>query len=123
MDLSLQKLSEALSIRQQIDSLERRLYSLFADGGSTASTSHKGGSRKRKPMSAATREKIAAAARTRWARRKVTAPRKIRAKKKGGLTSMGRKKLSDAMTARWAARRGSKKKKRPPTRNLGTFHR
>ena len=122
MDLSLQKLTKALSIRQQINSLERRLSSLFAGGGSAAPTFHKGGFRKRKPLSAATREKPVAA-RVQWAQRKGTAPLKAPAKKKGGLTSMDRKKLSDAMKARWAARRGSKKKKRIPTGNPGSFKR
>src|SRR5436190_19561256 len=109
MDLSLSKLTEALSIRNQINTLERRLSSLFTGGGFTApsaSTSRSRGSRKRKPMSAATRAKLAAAAKARWAQRKGTAPAaKGPAKKKGGLTAAGRKKLSDAMTARWAARR------------------
>jgi len=56
-------------------------------------------------MSAATRAKLAAAARRRWAERKGTSAAKAPAKKKGGLTAAGRKKLSDAMKARWAARR------------------
>jgi hypothetical protein len=55
-------------------------------------------------MSAATRAKLAAAARARWVQRKGTAPAKAPAKKKGGLTAAGRKKLSDAMKARWAMR-------------------
>src|SRR5450432_3663142 len=112
MDLSLTKLTEALSIRNQINSLERRLSSLFAGGGlsvSSAPTSRRG-SRKRKPMSAATRAKLAAAARARWAQRKGTAPAKAPAQKKGGLTAAGRKKLSDAMKARWAARRRAAKR-------------
>jgi hypothetical protein len=61
-------------------------------------------------MSAATRAKLAAAARARWAQRKGIAPAKAPAKKKGGLTAAGRKKLSDAMKARWAARRRAAKK-------------
>lgn len=108
MDLSLQKLTEALSIKQQINSLERRLSSLFAGGGSSASssTTSKGkGSRKRKAMSTATRAKLVAAARARWAQRKGgRSSAKAPAKKKGGLTAAGRKRLSDAMKARWAAR-------------------
>jgi hypothetical protein len=65
-------------------------------------------------MSAATRAKLAAAAKARWARRKGTggaAKAAPKAKKKGGLTAAGRKKLSDAMKARWAARRKAAGKK------------
>jgi hypothetical protein len=64
-------------------------------------------------MSAATRAKLAAAAKARWARRKGTGggAAKPKAKKKGGLTAAGRKKLSDAMKARWAARRKAAGKK------------
>jgi hypothetical protein len=112
MDLSFQKLTQALSLRQQISALEQRLSSLFAGGGSSASstsTSSKG-SRKRKPMSAATRAKLAVAAKARWAQRKGMTLAKAPAKKKGGLTAAGRKKLSDAMKARWAARRRAAKK-------------
>ena len=62
-------------------------------------------------MSAATRAKLAAAARARWAQRKgTTAAKAPPAKKKGGLTAAGRKKLSDAMKARWAARRRAGRK-------------
>jgi hypothetical protein len=67
-------------------------------------------------MSAATRAKLAAAAKARWARRKGTgggaakAAPKAKAKK-GGLTAAGRKKLSEAMKARWAARRKAAGKK------------
>jgi len=108
MDLSLTKLTEALSIRQQINTLERRLASLFSGGGASAPAAPASSrrSRSRRPMSAATRAKLAVAAKARWAQRKGTmAPAKAPAKKKGGLTAAGRKKLSDAMKARWAARR------------------
>jgi len=58
-------------------------------------------------MSAATRAKLAAAARARWARQKggKQAGRSIARRKKGGITAAGRKKLSQLMKARWAARR------------------
>jgi len=64
-------------------------------------------------MSAATRAKLAAAAKARWARRKGTAggAAKAKGRKRGGLTAAGRKKLSDAMKARWAARRRAAGKK------------
>ncbi|MEA3189156.1 MAG: hypothetical protein QOD99_2986 [Chthoniobacter sp.] len=70
-------------------------------------------------MSAASRAKIAAAARARWAKVKGTSsptpaanssakkstPK--RAKKKGGLTPEGRARLAASMKARWAAKRKS----------------
>ena len=99
MDTSTRALQEAISIRRQIDALEHRLSSIlrgFSPGPST-----RGGRRR---MSAATRAKLAAAAKARWARQKAgiktTAP-----KKKGGITAAGRKRLSQLMKARWAARK------------------
>lgn len=128
MDLSLQKLTEALTLRQQISALEKRLGTLF---GGASQAKRKRRSRKRRPMSAATRAKLAAAARARWAERKgVPSVRAGKAsapgKKKGGLTAAGRRKLSEAMSARWVARRKRGKEKDnppPPTGNPGTFRR
>lgn len=135
MDLSLDKLKEAVSLREQIHSLEARLSSLFGRssggtsspsatssmGGVSAPRGRRGGGGRR-PMSAATRAKLAAAARARWANvrsqgggstlaksgpaTKATKATKS-AKRGGGLTAAGRKKLSEAMKARWAARRKS----------------
>ncbi len=60
---------QALSIRRQIDALERRLRGLVggagAGGGGAMAAARRGGRRR---MSAASRAKIAAAARARWAR-------------------------------------------------------
>ena len=101
----LESLKEAVSVRQQINSLERRLSGLFVGGGSSTSGSRSG---RRRRMSAATRAKLATAAKSRWARQKEgarSAAAKEPARKKGGLSAAGRKKLSDAMKARWAARR------------------
>jgi hypothetical protein len=124
MDLSLQKLTRALSLKQQINALEERLFTLF--GGTRAPTSRAlGKSRKkarRRPMSAASRAKLRAAAKARWANRRAGGPTAAATKTRGGLTAAGRKKLSDAMKARWAARKSgdAKKKSKPPTGNRGT---
>jgi len=109
MDLSLQKLKEALSLREQIHTLEARLSSLFGGAIQTIQGAPRRRRGKRRPMSAATRAKLAAAARARWAGvRKAESgaskPAKAR-KRRSGLTAAGRKKLSDSMKARWAARR------------------
>src|SRR6478672_5814979 len=104
MDLSLQQLEQALSIRKQISALEERLSALF--GGTTSSTvarrsgGRRSAGRSRRPMSPATRAKLAAAARARWARRKGTAPAAPAAKapgRKKGLTAAGRRRLSESM--------------------------
>jgi hypothetical protein len=95
MDISLESLEEALNIRRQIGSLEKRLSTLLGGSPSTAALAHKG----KRRMSAQARAKIAAAMRARWA------------KKKGGLTAAGRKRLSQLMKARWAVRRKTAGKK------------
>src|SRR4029453_3794776 len=102
MELSLKALEEAVSIRRQIDTLEGRLASVL--GGTPTRTTP---TSDRRRMSAATRAKLAAAARARWARLKAGKKmgRTTTAKKKGGITPAGRKRLSQLMKARWAARR------------------
>jgi hypothetical protein len=105
MDISLDSLEEAVSIRRQMDTLEKRLGALVGRTISSDSTAEKG----HRHMSAATRAKIAAAARLRWAKRKggqADGAHKS-PQKKGGLTPAGRRKLSQLMKARWAARRKS----------------
>jgi hypothetical protein len=98
MNLSLKSLEEAVSIRRQIDTLERRFASILGSAPAR-STSTVG----RRRISAATRAKLAAAARARWARQK--AGGRTAARKKGGLTGAGRKRLSQLMKARWKAAR------------------
>jgi hypothetical protein len=101
MDISIEALQEAVSIRRQIDTLQKRL-SLILSGSPASAAAGKGG---RRPMPAATRAKLAAAARARWARIKAQTKTPLAAKKKGGITPAGRKRLSQLMKARWAARR------------------
>src|SRR4030095_4763807 len=106
MDTSARALQEAMSIRRQIDSLENRLSSIL--GASSPSSLARGGRRR---MSAATRAKLAAAARARWAKQKAGRKTTTAApKRKGGITPAGRRKLSQLMKARWAARRKAAKK-------------
>ena len=107
MHISLDSLEQALSVRRQIDTLEKRLAALFGRTVSSDSTTGKG----RRHMSASTRAKIAAAARARWARTRRGQTVSKPAKKKGGLTPAGRRKLSQLMKARWAARRKATAKK------------
>jgi hypothetical protein len=83
MDLSTRNLQQALSIRRQIDALERRLRGLVGGmgGGATAAPARRGGGRRR--LSTAARAKIAAAARARWARFRAGRGGAKVAKKKG----------------------------------------
>ena len=114
MNISLKTLEEALAIRRQIDTLEKRLSSILG--------SRRGpGPRLIRPTQAgryfspATRAKLSAAAKTRWARLKTpTKPAPV--KKKGELTPAGRKRLSQLMKARWAARRKAAGTKIAPAR-------
>src|SRR6266849_1650584 len=104
MDISLDSLEKALSIRRQIETLESRLAALLGRHTITG----KG----RRHMSAAARAKIAAAARARWAIRKGGQPARAakQRRKRGGITPAGRRRLSQLMKARWAARRKAQKK-------------
>jgi len=115
MDISVKTLQEAISIRRQIENLEKRLSSILA-GAPAKPTAATGG----RYFSPATRAKLAAAARARWARKRgatTPAPRK----RKGQLTPAGRRKLSQLMKARWAARRKAGGAKKAPAKKKGTL--
>ena len=104
MDISVKALEEAVSIRRQIDGLQRRLSSIL--GGAPARPVAAAPTRKQagRYFSPSTRAKLSAAARARWAKLK-GGTKPAPAKKKGALTAAGRRKLSELMKARWAARR------------------
>jgi len=125
MDISVKDLQEAISIRQQIDNLQRRLSSILRGAPQTA-TAPAASSASGRFFSPATRAKLAAAAKARWARRRgttttttttATAP----AKSRGQLTPAGRRKLSQLMKARWAARRKAGGKQKAPTKKQGAL--
>jgi hypothetical protein len=123
MDISVKELQEAISIRQQIDNLQRRLSSLLR-GAPQRPTGPTGPTAPGRFFSPATRAKLAAAARARWARRRGTGaapPAKSPAKRKGQLTPAGRRKLSQLMKARWAARRKAGGKQKASTRKKGAL--
>jgi hypothetical protein len=105
VDISVKSLEEALSIGRQISTLEKRLVAILAT--SVPSQPIRGG---RTRISAATRAKLSAAAKARWAKLKRTSVSEARTKK-GGLTPAGRKRLSQLMKARWAARKRAAGKK------------
>lgn len=102
-DLTTAQLKQAVQIREQIESLQEKLYALL---GGSSSTPTKG----KRVVSAATKRKMAAAQQARYAKLKspeapAKAPVQTVAKKKGGITAAGRAKLAAAMKARWAARK------------------
>jgi len=119
MDISVKDLQEAISIRQQIDNLQRRLSSLLRGAPQTpvgpAPSTASG-----RFFSPATRAKLSAAARARWAKRRGTATA-APAKGRGQLTPAGRRKLSQLMKARWAARRKAGGKQKASTRKQGAL--
>ena len=116
MDISVKDLQEAISIRQQIDNLQRRLSSILRGApqrptGPTAAGRY---------FSPATRAKLSAAARARWARTR-GGGRAAPAKRKGQITPAGRRKLSQLIKARWAARRKAAGKQKAPARKKGAL--
>ncbi len=117
---SIDQLKQALIISEQIEKLQAQLASIF--GGSSPAPAPKAAAKAtgkpgRRSMSSEAREKIAAAARARWAKVKGTTSSKTAAPakastpaakppgKKGGLTDEGRARLAAMMKARWAARK------------------
>jgi len=120
MDISVKALEEAVSIRRQIDNLERRLSSILgsaparpAAAAATAPARAAG-----RYFSPSTRAKLSAAARARWARLK-GGTKPAPAGKKGALTAAGRRRLSELMKARWAARRKAGGTKKAPAAKKG----
>lgn len=120
MDISVKDLQEAISIRQQIDNLQRRLSSLLR-GAPQTPTGPAASPASGRFFSPATRAKLAAAARARWAKRRGTGTAAAPAKGKGQLTPAGRKKLSLLMKARWAARRKAGGKQKASSRKRGAL--
>jgi hypothetical protein len=111
MDISVKALEEAIAIRRQIDSLEKRL-SLILRGsaprptGPTAGVylSHATRTKKKGELTSAQRRKLSQLMKARWAARRRAAGKKAApARKRGTLTPAGRRKLSELMKARWAA--------------------
>jgi hypothetical protein len=108
MEISVKDLQEAISIRQQIDNLQRRLSSLLRGTPQRPTAPTAAG----RYFSPTTRAKLSAAARARWAKTRGSGGTAAPAGRKGQLTPAGRRKLSQLMKARWAARRkagGAKK--------------
>lgn len=99
VDLSTEQLRRALSLKEQIESLEQQLASLLGGGaGRGVGRGRAGG---RRTMSAAARARIAEAQRARWARQRAGGPRKRRR-----MSAEARARIAAAQRARWARQRG-----------------
>src|SRR5919108_5640728 len=125
MDTSAKALQEAISIRRQIDGLERRLSQVLGGSAAPRAAAAPRVARPAAPtggryFSPATRAKLSAAARARWSRLRGRAPA-TPARKKGQLTPAGRRKLSQLMKARWAARRKTGGTRTASARKKGTL--
>jgi hypothetical protein len=108
-DLTINQLKRAVAIKEQIEDLNQELGSILG-----APTNSRTARKKIQTMSAATKRKIAAAQRARWAslRRANPATRSVepaaKAKKKT-FSRATRAKLSARLKAYWAAKRAGKK--------------
>ena len=105
---SVQQLRRAIAIKEQIQALENELVSLTGAAPAAAP----GASRKKFTRSAATRAKMAAAQKARWAKlnRGTPAAAKPARKRKGQLSPEGRARIVAAQKARWAKRKARKGK-------------
>jgi len=103
-DLSLNQLKRAVQIKEQIEKLQSELSSVFGSNGSQQKTKPSSG------MSEATKAKLRAASKARWAKinadKKTTAPAaasKATSTRKP-MSAAAKARLSALMKARWAAK-------------------
>ena len=111
-DLTTAQLKQAVQMREQIEALQEKLDALL--GGSSTHTPKRklGRPAGKRTMSAASRAKMAAGQKARWAKLKAipskAAPSKALVKaapKKKVLSPEAKAKIAAAMKARWAAKR------------------
>ena len=107
-DLTITQLKRAAAIKEQIETLNKELRGLLG-----ASAKSGAAPKNKRTMSAATKKKIAASQKARWAnprRGNPTTPTKPAAKAKKKTVSPATKaKLSAKLKAYWAAKKGGKK--------------
>jgi len=106
--LSVQQLRKAVTLKEKIQSLEKKLGQLL---GSSTKPVAQAAPRKKFKMSKAARARISAAAKARWAKLKGPKPSVKPAKKGRGKMSVAAKaKLSAKMKMIWARRKAKKSK-------------
>src|SRR5689334_19833631 len=107
MDLTTNQLKRAAAIKERIDALNRELRAILGQSANSEPTPTNRG------MSAATKRKIAAAQRARWAKlrraKPTTAPAKPAAKAKRTISPATRAKVSAKMKAYWASKKAGRK--------------
>ena len=109
LDLTINQLKRAAAIKERIEALNKELRSILGVSAKPGAAP-----KKKRTMSAATKRKIAAAQKTRWAnlRRAKPATHSIKpaakAKKKT-MSPAAKAKLSAKLKAYWAAKRAGKK--------------
>jgi hypothetical protein len=108
-DLSVSQLKQALVLKEKIEVLEKELNLVLRASGALA-TPHAPG--KRRTVSAAGRARIAAAARSRWAKLRASGRRvdQTAAKVKRKISAAGRVRLAELARKRWAAAKRAGKK-------------
>ena len=103
-DLTTAQLKQAVKIREQIESLQKKLEALLGGTAPTDKIKRRAGRPAgKRTVSDEARAKIAAAQKARWAKTKTVpakAPIKMVAKKKSGMTPAGKAKIAAAMKAR-----------------------
>jgi len=109
LELTVNQLKRAATIKEQIDNLNRELRGLL--GGEVNSGPR---TQQRRTMSAAAKRKIAAAQRARWARVRGAKPASVSEKpaakaKKKSMSPAARAKVAAKMKAYWAAKKSGKK--------------
>jgi hypothetical protein len=99
-------------LEYQIAAIDRRIAEIRAELGTTqpAVSSQSAGTvvRKRRPFSAASRKRMAAAQRERWAKANHATPAPAKTKRK--ISAAGKRRIIEATKARWAAWRAAQTK-------------
>ena len=108
-DLPIQKLKRAVGLRERIEALTQELHELL--GPTSSLTANGAAPQKSNGLTAAGRERIAAAQRLRWSRFNAGRKRQtILVAKKPRLSPAGRAKVAAAVRARWEKFRAAKAK-------------
>jgi hypothetical protein len=109
INVSVQQLKRAVTVREQIEALEAELAAIL--GGSAPSAAGNGSAKRgRKMMSAVARAKISAAQKARWAKQKKGNPEVSPKQGRRKMSAAARAKISAAASARWAAVKASNRK-------------
>lgn len=114
-NLSIEQLNQAISIKEEIATLEAKLAKLIGGTALQETVAEAPIKQGRRKMSAAAKAKIATAQKARWAKQKRTAPAHVVVKAakpakrpKRKMSAEGRARIVAALKARWAKAKGAK---------------